>query len=94
MDQCTHEVRAEYWKGIIKACGQRPRSVPLKLEWRKRHNVNRVTIIAAIKFRKQLIMIKKPLLSGSTGNAILQFVEISLISGAAEDTVETFPALL
>lgn len=23
MDQCTHEVRAEYWKGIIKACGQR-----------------------------------------------------------------------
>ncbi len=24
MDQCTHEVRAEYWKGIIKACGQRP----------------------------------------------------------------------
>jgi len=24
MDQCTHEVRAEYWKGIIKAYGQRP----------------------------------------------------------------------
>lgn len=24
MDQCTHEVRAEYWKGIIRACGQRP----------------------------------------------------------------------
>lgn len=24
MDQCSHEVRAEYWKGIIKACGQRP----------------------------------------------------------------------
>ncbi len=24
MDQCTHEVRAEYWKGIIKDCGQRP----------------------------------------------------------------------
>ena len=24
MDQCTHEVRAEYWKGIIQACGQRP----------------------------------------------------------------------
>lgn len=24
MDQCTHEVRAEYWKGIIKSCGQRP----------------------------------------------------------------------
>ena len=24
MDQCTHEVRTEYWKGIIKKCGQRP----------------------------------------------------------------------
>ena len=24
MDQCTHEVRAEYWKKIIRACGQRP----------------------------------------------------------------------
>ena len=24
MDQCTHEVRAEYWKGIIRACGRRP----------------------------------------------------------------------
>ena len=23
MDQCTHEVRAEYWKKIIQACGQR-----------------------------------------------------------------------
>ena len=24
MDQCTHEVRAEYWRNIIKTCGQRP----------------------------------------------------------------------
>lgn len=24
MDQCTHEVRAAYWKKIIQACGQRP----------------------------------------------------------------------
>ncbi|WP_243033828.1 IS66 family insertion sequence element accessory protein TnpA [Blautia sp. AM42-2] len=24
MDQCTHEVRAEYWKKIIQACSQRP----------------------------------------------------------------------
>lgn len=23
MDQCTHKVRTEYWKGIIQACGQR-----------------------------------------------------------------------
>lgn len=24
MDQCTHEVRAEYWRNIIQACSQRP----------------------------------------------------------------------
>ena len=24
MDQCTHEVRAEYWKSIIQSCSQRP----------------------------------------------------------------------
>lgn len=24
MDQCTHEVRAKYGKGIIQVCGQRP----------------------------------------------------------------------
>lgn len=24
MDQCTHEVRAEYWRRVIQACGQRP----------------------------------------------------------------------
>lgn len=24
MDQCTHEVRTEYWEGILQACGQRP----------------------------------------------------------------------
>ena len=24
MNQCTHEVRAEYWRKIIQTCGQRP----------------------------------------------------------------------
>ena len=24
MDQCTYEVRAEYWRKIIQACSQRP----------------------------------------------------------------------
>lgn len=24
MDQCTHEVHAEYWRKIIQACSQRP----------------------------------------------------------------------
>jgi len=24
MNQCIHEVRAEYWRKIIQTCGQRP----------------------------------------------------------------------
>lgn len=31
MDQCTHEVRAEYWLKIIQACGQRPAGQSAKL---------------------------------------------------------------
>ena len=33
MDQCTHEVRAEYWKRIIQACGQRPAGQSAKSEY-------------------------------------------------------------
>lgn len=33
MDQCTHEVRAEYWKKIIQACGQRPAGQSAKSEY-------------------------------------------------------------
>lgn len=37
MDQCTHEVRAEYWKKIIQACGQRPAGQSAKsCEWHLR----------------------------------------------------------
>ena len=24
MDQCTHAVRTEYWKGVVQTCGERP----------------------------------------------------------------------
>ena len=36
MDQCTHEVRAEYWKRLIQACGHSEiaRSQP-KAGWRE-----------------------------------------------------------
>lgn len=30
MDQCTYEVLAEYWKGIIKVCWQRPAGQSVK----------------------------------------------------------------
>ena len=35
MDQCTHEVCAEYWRNIIKACGQRPTGQSRKSRWMK-----------------------------------------------------------
>ena len=38
MDQCTHEVRAEYWKSIIRACGQRPVGQSAK-SWMKENGV-------------------------------------------------------
>lgn len=38
MDQYTHEVCAEYWKGIINACG-------LKADWTKMVYATRVAII-------------------------------------------------
>ena len=38
MDQCTHEVRAEYWKKIIQACGQRPAGQSAK-SWMDEHGI-------------------------------------------------------
>ena len=38
MDQYTHEVRDEYWKNIIRACGQRPAGQSAK-SWMKENGV-------------------------------------------------------
>lgn len=47
MDQCTHEVRAEYWRNIIKACGQRPAGQSAKSGWTKTESVSRAIIIGS-----------------------------------------------
>lgn len=47
MDQCTHEVRAEYWKRIIRACGQRPQAVSQKLDGGERHLRTELLSLAA-----------------------------------------------
>lgn len=48
MDQCTHEVRAEYWKRIIRACGQRPAGQSAKSWMEERTaSANRVIIIGS-----------------------------------------------
>ena len=38
MDQGTHEVRAEYWRGIIKACNERPAGQSAK-QWMKENGI-------------------------------------------------------
>lgn len=38
MDQCTHEVRAKYWVGIIKACRERPKGKSAK-SWMEENGI-------------------------------------------------------
>ncbi len=39
MDSITHQVRYEYWKGIISQCLARPEGVSAK-QWMKDHNIS------------------------------------------------------
>lgn len=39
MDQCIHEVRAEYWRKIIQACSQRPAGQSAK-NWMDENGIN------------------------------------------------------
>ena len=55
MDQCTHEVRAEYWKGIIKACGQRPAGQSARTRWMKMESANKAIIIGSRNSSKRLM---------------------------------------
>lgn len=38
MDKCTHEIRAEYWSGIIKACNERPKGQTAK-KWLEENDI-------------------------------------------------------
>lgn len=46
MDQYIHEVRAEYWRNIIKVCGQRPAGQSVK-KWMETKSVRRTIIISS-----------------------------------------------
>lgn len=43
MDQCTHEVRAEYWRKIIQACGRRPADNRSNAGWMKTASGSKAT---------------------------------------------------
>ena len=53
MDQCTHEVRAEYWRSVITACSQRPAGQSAK-SWMKENGIREQSYyLWQRKFRKQ-----------------------------------------
>ena len=78
MDQCTHEVRAEYWRNIIKACGQRPAEQSAK-KWMDENGICEQSYYHwQRKFRQQAYdqMKEKEMLPSVTEKAEVSFAEI------------------
>ena len=90
MDPCTHEVRAEYWKGIIKACGRRPAGQSAK-SWMDENGICEQSYYHwQRKFRKQAygLIKESAAVPAVPENTDIAFVEIPY-KPVAEDTVET-----
>ena len=78
MDQCTQEVRAEYWKRIIQACGQRPAGQSAK-KWMDENGICEQSYYHwQRKFRQQAYdqMKEKEMLPSVTEKAEVSFAEI------------------
>ena len=78
MDQCTHEVRAEYWRKIIQACGQRPAGQSAK-RWMDENGIREQSYYHwQRRFRQQTYAEMKENVSvpATTEKAELDFVEI------------------
>ena len=78
MDQCTHEVRAEYWRNIIKACGQRPAGQSAK-KWMDENGICEQSYYHwQRKFRQQAYdqMKEKETLPSVTAKTEVSFAEI------------------
>lgn len=91
MDQCTHEVRAAYWKGIIKACGERPAGQSAK-SWMDENGICEQSYYHwQRKFRKQAYSLIKDSAAAPAvpQKAGITFVEVPYIQPVAADTKET-----
>ena len=92
MDQCTHEVRAEYWKSIIQACGQRPAGQSAK-SWMNENGIREQSYYYwQRKFRQQAYEQMKsisPAVPASPEKAEIAFVEIPCIPSREESTAKT-----
>ena len=79
MDQCTHEVRAEYWKKIIKACSQRPAGQSAK-KWMDENGICEQSYYHwQRKFRKQAyeqMNENSAIVPAATENSEISFVEL------------------
>lgn len=77
MDRCTHEVRAQYWKGIIQSCQQRPAGLSVK-QWLKDNGILEQSYYKwQQKFRKEAYEgMKTEQQIPETGNTDISFAEI------------------
>lgn len=78
MDHCTHEVRAEYWRKIIQACGQRPAGQSAK-QWMDENGIREQSYYHwQRRFRQQAYVEMKKNISvpATTEKSELDFVEI------------------
>ncbi len=88
MDQCTYEVRAEYWKKIIQACGQRPAGHSAK-SWMAENDICEQSYYHwQRRFRKQAYEERKEKASAPAGaeKTELTFVEIPCRTSAETNT--------
>ena len=88
MDQCTHEVRAEYWKKIIQACGQRPAGQSAK-SWMDENGICEQSYYHwQRRFRKQMYeeMLKNDSIPVVAEKTELTFVEIPCSTSAESTT--------
>ena len=94
MDQCTHKVRAQYWKGIIQACQQRPAGQSAK-QWMKDNGILEQSYYKwQQKFRKETFDLMQTVEEPSTtvAKAEISFAEIPVKPVVSELSLETFQA--
>ena len=86
MDQCTHEVRAEYWKKIIQACGQRPAGQSAK-SWMDENGISEQSYYHwQRRFRKQAYEEMK---GNSSVPAVTEKTELSFVEIPCHTSAET-----
>ena len=100
MDQCTHEVRAEYWKGIIRACGQRPTGQSAK-SWMDENGICEQSYYHwQRKFRQQAygqmkasgqLNLAAPAIPAETETTDISFVEIPCCPAEEKSTEKDSP---